>query len=49
MISTLDWLINVFVPTFFTKLDNWYLASGVSLLGVFGALLVIWFVFRRFT
>ena len=49
LITTLDWLINVFVPTFFIKLDSWYLVSGVSVLAVIGAMFIIWYLYRRFT
>lgn len=49
MMSTLDWFVNVLVPAFFSKLDSWYLVSGVSVLGVIAAVFVIWFIYRRFT
>lgn len=49
LITTVDWLINVLLPTVFTKLDSWYLISGVSVLGLFGSIFIIWFVYRRFT
>ena len=48
LITTLDWIVNVLVPTMFNKLDSWLLVSGVSVLGVIAATFVIWFVYRRF-
>jgi len=48
LITTLDWLIDVLLPTIFAKLDGWVLYSGVTVLGFFGALFIVWFVYRRF-
>lgn len=48
LITTLDWIIEVLFPTVFNKLDNWLLVSGVSVLGVMAACMVVWFVYRRF-
>ena len=48
LITTLDWLIDVLLPTIFAKLDGWVLYSGVTVLGFFGALFVVWFIYRRF-
>lgn len=48
MLNTLDWFSESLVPTIFAKLDSWYVFTGVSLLGIFGAIFFIWFVFRRF-
>lgn len=47
MITTLDWLVSVLLPTLFAKLDNYFLVAGVSFLGIVGALFVVWFLFRR--
>jgi len=47
MITTLDWLISVLLPALFTKLDNYFLVSGVSVLGIAAAGFVIWFLYRR--
>lgn len=52
LIQTMDWFINVLIPTFFQKLDSWYLKSpltgfGVSVLGIIGASFIIWFFYRR--
>lgn len=51
MVTTLDWFVNVLVPAMFTKLDGWLLVSGqssVSVLGIFAAGFIVWFVYRRF-
>lgn len=48
LITTLDWLIDVLLPTVFAKLDGWFLYTGVTVLGFFGALFVVWFIYRRF-
>ena len=48
MITTLDWLIDVLLPAVFGKLDTFYLMTGVTVLGFFGALFIVWFVYRRF-
>lgn len=48
MLTTIDWLVNVLVPTFFQKLDGWMLTDGVSVLGVCAAAFIVLFVYRRF-
>lgn len=48
MLSTLDWLVDVLVPSFFAKLDSWYVFDGVSYLSLIAAIFVIWFIYRRF-
>ena len=53
MITTMDWLIDVLVPAIFTKLDSLYLSGPVggyvSVLGLTGAMFLIWYCVRRFT
>lgn len=47
MITTLDWLITILLPTLFAKLDNYFIVSGVSVLGFVAAGFIIWFLYRR--
>ena len=49
LITTIDWIIDVLIPSLFLKLDTMYIYDSVSLLSVCATMFLVWFVLRRFT